>query len=87
MPTKSTGRIENEILAIIEHIKDTDTASKSNWEHFKQIASTISEVEAFLRQLLDALQQLDSESDTITNFAATIETQSSALNELERAHR
>ena len=79
---ENTGRIENEILAIIEHIKDTDTASKSNWEHFKQIASTISEVEAFLRQLLDALQQLDSESDTITNFAATIETQSSALNKV-----
>ena len=79
---ESTGRIENEILAIIEHIKDTDTASKSNWEHFMQIASTISEVEAFLSQLLEALQQLDSESDTITNFAATIETQSSALNEV-----
>lgn len=79
---ESTGRIENEILAIIEHIKDTDTASKSNWEHFKQIASTINEVEAFLRQLMDALQQLDSESDTITNFAATIETQSSALNKV-----
>lgn len=77
---ESTGRIENEILAIIEHIKDTDTASKSNWEHFKQISATINEVEAFLGQLMDALQKLDSESNTITNFAATIETQSTALN-------